>query len=493
MGNILSLRNVTKTFPGVLALNNVSLDIEEGEVHALIGENGAGKSTLIKIITGAISPDDGTISYAGKEYNGMTPIISRALGIEAIYQEFNLAPTLTVAENIFMGERLGKGPILNKKKLNQRAQEILNIFGVSISPTEEVKNLSVARMQIVEISKAIARNARLLIMDEPTAPLTDNEVEMLFGLIEKLKKKGVTIIYISHRLNELFRVSDRVTVMRDGMVVDTRKISDYTKEGLIFDMVGRELNESFPKREIKYGDEKLRLENVSGNGVSNISFSLKRGEVLGIAGLVGAGRTELARLIFGAEKIEGGKIFIDSKPVRLKSPKDAVGHGIGLLVEDRKTQGLFLGMSIRWNETVSILKRLSNFLVINRTAEKNTVKNLSDSLMIKMPSIEQLVGNLSGGNQQKVAIAKWLASKSKILIFDEPTRGIDVGAKHEIYQLINSLADEGIAIIIISSEMEEILGMTDRLMVLSEGKVAGFLEKEEFSQAKVLSLASGDK
>lgn len=492
MVKILSLENINKSYPGVKALNNVSFELEEGEVHALIGENGAGKSTLIKVITGAIMPDSGTISFENTDYSAMTPMVSRKLGIEAIYQEFNLAPALTVAENIFMGERLEKSPLLNRKKMNEKAKEILNMFDVDISPTKEVKELSVAYMQLVEIAKAIARNAKLLIMDEPTAPLTDNEVELLFGIISKLKKRGVTIIYISHRLDELFRVSDRVTVMRDGMVINTKKTIEHTKETLIYDMVGRKLTESYPKRTNPYGETVLELKDVCGNGVNNISFSLRQGEVIGFAGLVGAGRTELARVIFGADKKDSGDILVDGKAVHLKSPKEALENGIGLLVEDRKAQGVFLSQSILWNETVTILKKISSMLVINRKEESKRALALRETLQIKTPSLHQLAGNLSGGNQQKVALAKWLASECKILIFDEPTRGIDVGAKQEIYHLINQLASDGIAIIIISSDMEEILGMSDRLIILSEGKIAGRLEREEFSQEKVLKNASGE-
>lgn len=492
MSTILSIKNITKTYPGVVALDNASIDIEEGEIHALIGENGAGKSTLIKTITGAIKPDSGEIIYKGSSYSEMNPVLTRSLGIEAIYQEFNLAPSLTVAENIFLGSKVDNSPILDRKKLNKEAQKVLSIFNMDISPRTEVRDLSVACMQLVEIAKAVARNAKLLIMDEPTAPLTDNEVDALFGLVNELKKQGVTIIYISHRLEELFRITDKVTVMRDGKVITTRVTKDFTKDELIYQMVGRELKETFPPRNVTYGDVILEVKNMCSPDVDNISFKLHKGEVLGLAGLVGAGRTELARLIFGADPKDSGEVYIDGQKAEIKSPKQAVKYGIGLVAEDRKAQGVLLKMSIRWNITIPILKELSNGLVINKKKENECVEKYKQSLNIKAPSAEQTVGNLSGGNQQKVALGKWLASDTKILIFDEPTRGIDVGAKQEIYQLINTLAKQGVGIIIISSEMEEILGMSDRLIVLAEGRQTGALEKDEFSQTTVLKYASGE-
>lgn len=492
MSNLLVLRDITKMYPGVLALNKASLEVRQGEVHALIGENGAGKSTLIKVITGAIEPDAGIIEFEGKEYTHMTPIISRGVGIEAIYQEFNLAPSLTVAENIFLGTKANKGAVVDFKKLYGEAEKVLDNFRVVINPKALVKELSVAYMQLVEIAKAIARNAKLLIMDEPTAPLTDDEVENLFELIAQLKKQGVSIIYISHRLDELFEVSDRVTVMRDGEVIVTKETKDMKKEELIYYMVGREMKETYPSRELEYGEEILRVEGISGNGLEPISFALRKGEVLGFAGLVGAGRTELARLVFGADAKDSGKVFVEGKEVNIKTPKDAVRAGIGLVAEDRKAQGVLLRLPIKTNITISILERLSKLGVINSKMEAECVAKYKDALSIKTPSMEQLVGNLSGGNQQKVALSKWLASESKVLIFDEPTRGIDVGAKQEIYQLINRLAAEGMGIIIISSEMEEILGMTDRIMVLAEGKLAGELKKEEFSQTTILKYASNE-
>lgn len=493
MGKILSLENVTKKYPGVVALNKVSFDVEEGEVHALIGENGAGKSTLIKTITGAITPDEGSIIYKGKKYAAMTPGLSGELGIEAIYQEFNLADSLSVAENIFMGTKVGSGPFVDFNVLYKKADEVLSAFNVNISSRSEIRDLTVAYKQLVEIAKAVAKDAKLLIMDEPTAPLTDDEVEILFQLIEKLKKNGVTIIYISHRLDELFRVADRLTVMRDGEVIVTKKVDEINKEQLIYYMVGRELKETYPPRNHSYGDVVLEVKELCGNGVLPVSFSVRQGEILGLAGLVGAGRTELARLIFGAERADGGEIRIEGKKADIRSPKDAVKYGIGYVSEDRKSLGSVLSMSIRWNITLPILERISRFGFINRDKEKTCVEKYKDSLRIKTPSLDQLVGNLSGGNQQKVVLSKWLASEAKVLILDEPTRGIDVGSKHEIYQLINRLSEQGMAIIIISSEMEEIIGMTDRMLVLAEGRTVGELQKSDFSQETILRYASGEK
>lgn len=494
MSVILKTNNIVKTYPGVIALNDVSIEVEKGEIHGLIGENGAGKSTLIKTIAGAIAPDSGVIEIAGSTYRMVTPAQSRRLGIAAVYQEFNLAGSLSVAENIFCGEKEGHGIIFNRKELNKRAREILDMYDVDIDPAVLVKELSVAKMQLVEIAKAIASKAKLIIMDEPTAPLTDNEVKALFDIIRQLKESGVTIVYISHRLEELFEITDRITVMRDGEVVGVISTGDSTKDQLISMMVGRSLSEAYPGRKTAPGGVLLELNKITGMGDRDISLSLREGEILGLAGLVGSGRTELARMLFGLDKIQSGDIFIKGRKVNIKSPWQAIANGIGFLTEDRKAQGVSLSLSIKWNITASILKQISGVLgIIDTDKENEIVDGLQKSLSIKAPSVEQLVKNLSGGNQQKVALAKWLASDSKILIMDEPTRGIDVGAKHEIYLLMNALAERGVGIIIISSEMEEILGMSDRMAVLYEGRVSGILEKPEFSQVNVMKLASGER
>lgn len=488
---VLSLRNITKRYPGVLALNQVSFDLLEGEVHALVGENGAGKSTLIKAIAGAISVDRGTIWVNGREYDKMTPHLSRNLGIEVIYQEFNLIPTMSVAENIFIGDRIGGKFLVDRKKMKELARQIFAQFNVEIDPDINVREISPALRQIVEIAKAVSKNVRILIMDEPSAPLSVSEVERMFEIINQLKQNGVSVIYISHRLDEVFRISDRVTVLRDGQYVDTKLTKDTNRRELIQRMVGRELKETYPTRTITPSDVALEVKNLSGNGNKAISFLVKKGEILGLSGLVGAGRTELAMVIFGAEPAEGGEILINGKPVEIKSPADAKKFKIALLTEDRKKLGLFLEFSVKWNISYPIVRRISKHSVVNRKTEDQIAKTQSERLDIKTPTLEQEVKNLSGGNQQKVVLAKALAAESDILIFDEPTRGIDVGAKQEIYHLMCDLANNGKAIIMISSDMEELLGMSDRIIVLSEGKLAGEVSKEHFSQDYILDLASG--
>jgi len=488
---VLSLENITKKYPGVLALNNVSIDFLEGEVHALLGENGAGKSTLIKAVAGAIDVDAGIIKINGHEYSKMTPALSRSLGIEVIYQEFNLVPTLSCSENIMMGEKVGSKIFFNSKLVDAKAAEVLEQFAVGIDPKKLVQELSIAEQQIIEIAKAVSKNIKILIMDEPSAPLSVSEVEVMFDIIKRLKQKGVTIIYISHRLEEVFRISDRVSVMRDGCYVTTRKTKDTNRQELIKLMVGRELKESYPARKKLPGDVALEAKNLYGNGNKNISFAVRKGEILGISGLVGAGRTELAMLLFGAVPVENGEILLKGKPVKIKKPLDAIHHKIGLLTEDRKGQGLFLEMTVRWNISFPIIKRLSKYGVVNTKKEDEIARKFKERINIKTPSLSQQVINLSGGNQQKVVLAKSLAAETEILIFDEPTRGIDVGAKQEIYQLMTELADNGIAILMISSDMEELLGMSDRIIVLCEGELAGEVNKDQFEQHYILDLASG--
>lgn len=491
---ILSVKDICKYYPGVRALNKVSFDVKCGEVHALVGENGAGKSTLIKVITGAITPDSGEIEVEGQKYSAMTPHLSSSLGIEAIYQEFNLAPTLSVAENIYIGQKNGKSKhLMDYKTLYADAQKVIDRLQVQIDPKEKAKNLTVAYQQLTEIAKAIARNAKILIMDEPTAPLTDDEVAVLLKLVNSLKADGVAIIYISHRLNELPEICDRVTIMRDGATVVTKPMGELTRESIIQYMVGRELIETYPRRGHTIGDLAMMVSHISGNGVRDISFELHRGEVLGFAGLVGAGRTELMRVLFGAEKMECGEIWLDGKQIHIANPRDAVRYGIAYVPEDRKQQGAILKQSIRFNITIPIIKKLSRFGVVDNRKAKKLADEYARSVTVKAPNNEQLVMNLSGGNQQKVVISKWLACQPKVLILDEPTRGIDVGAKFEIYTLINRLASEGMAIIIVSSEMEEIIGMSDRIIVLCEGEQAGELKREEFSQERILHYASGNK
>ncbi|MCM8710312.1 sugar ABC transporter ATP-binding protein [Clostridium sp. SYSU_GA19001] len=487
---ILSLRNITKEYPGVVALNDFSLDFYEGEVHALLGENGAGKSTLIKIISGAITPEAGEIVLGDKVFTKMTPYLSRENGIEVIYQEFNLVDSLSAAENIYLGKRNGR--FVNYSLMEEEAKELFKQFNIDLDPSQEVESMTTAKRQIVEITKAVSKNARILIMDEPSAPLTVAEVECMFNIVRKLKAKGVTIIYISHRMDEIFKISDRVTVMRDGCYITTKDTKKTNRNELISLMVGRELKQTYPKKSIIPKDIALEVRNLIGNGNEDISFSVKKGEILGVSGLIGAGRTEMARVIFGVEKLESGEILIEGKPVIIKSPSDAINHGIGLIPEDRKTQGCFLEMNIKWNISFTNIKNISKNLIVDRKLEDEDAEKYKNLLNIKTPSVLQMVKNLSGGNQQKVVLAKTLAANSKIIIFDEPTRGIDVGAKQEIYNLMCDLANEGKAIIMISSDMEELLGMSDRIIVLSEGRLTGELQKSEFSQDRILDLASAN-
>ncbi len=485
---ILSLEGIVKAYPGVLALNEVSLEVERGEIHALLGENGAGKSTMIKMITGAEYPDRGTICFEGKSYGKLTPAQAQKLGIGVIYQEFSLIDAMSVADNIFISER--KGHLINRKDLNLRAAELIRRFHMDLDPGETVRNLSPAKKQIVEILKALSREVKLLIMDEPTAPLSVKEVEVLFGIVKELKAQGITIIYISHRLQELFEISDRVSVFRDGTYVKTLRTRETNRKELISLMVGRELNDVYPVHKIQAGEVILELKNVYGNGDADISFKLHKGEILGLGGLVGAGRTELAELLSGSAKIHSGKILVQGKEVVISGPDKALRCGICLIPEDRRNQGCLQKKSIAFNLVLSALKRISGGIVISRKKERALLEDYSKKLMIKASSLEHSVSTLSGGNQQKVVIARALAAQSEIFIFDEPTRGIDVGAKHEIYQIMTELAGDGKSIIMISSEMPELLGMSDRILVLAEGRIRGELKKEEFGQEQVLELAS---
>lgn len=488
---ILSLSQIKKTYPGVVALQDVSLEFRKGEVHALVGENGAGKSTLIKVITGAVTPDSGTIRVNGRDYPGITPQQSRDEGIEAIYQEFNLVDSLSAAENICLGKRYGK--LVNFKKMNQVAQEIFDRFHIAIDPKAAVETLSNAQKQIVEIAKAVSKDARVLIFDEPTAPLTVVEVDILMDIIAQLRAEGTTIIYISHRLDEIFRICDRVSVLRDGQYIATRDVAETSRQELIKLMVGRELNETYNNRTHELGEVALEVKNLTGNSVKNISFQVRKGEILGVGGLVGAGRTEIIRVLYGAEPVQWGEVYIDGQEVRIRSTWDAMAHGIGLVPEDRKNQGCFLEMPIRWNTSISSPEKFTQKGLVNRKREQGLAEDYRQRLRIRTPSVEQLVMNLSGGNQQKVVIAKALAADSNILILDEPTRGVDVGAKQEIYELMNQLCAEGKSIIMISSDMEELLGMSDRIVVLYEHQLAGEVTRDQLDQEYILHLASGGK
>jgi len=494
INNALSIRGLSKAYPGVQALQAVDLDIREGEVHALMGENGAGKSTLIKIISGAERSDEGTIEIFGKVYTHMEPALAKELGIATIYQEYIVFPDLTVAENIFMGEKTGSGPFVDRREWIHKARSIFESINVKLDVEKRVSELTPAYVQLVEIARALAKQVKIIIMDEPTAPLSNAEVDSLFETIRNLKQRGVTIIYISHRMSEIFEISDRITVMRDGCKVADFDTDKTNRQELIYHMVNRKIEDNIPRRKVCLGEVVLEAKHLCGNGnikVEDISFQLRAGEILGLGGLVGAGRTEVSRLLFGADKLTGGEIRMDGKPVHITSPKKANALGIGLIPEDRKQHGAILEMPIRHNISLPIIKKLSKSSFMDFKAEKESVQKQFDALRIKAPSLNQLVKNLSGGNQQKVVVAKWLAGKCRVLILDEPTRGVDVGAKQELYKLINTMAGQGMAILLISTEMEELLGLSDRLMILCEGKVTGFIEREEFTQQRVLALASG--
>ncbi|MGC8862764.1 MAG: sugar ABC transporter ATP-binding protein [Armatimonadota bacterium] len=488
------MRGITKTYPGVTALDAVDFDVLPGEVHALVGENGAGKSTLMKVLAGADAKDSGRISINGEEAHIANPQEAMRLGISIIYQEFNLVPYMNAAENIFLGrEPMSAIPgVIDFGRMYAEAERVIGELGVPLDVRVPVNQLSVAQQQMVEIAKATSRNARIIAMDEPSATLTEHELENLFALIRRLKADGVSIIYISHRLEEVFQIADRVTVLRDGKLVATKPVAETSRDDIIRMMVGRELTEKIPKVAAKPGEVALEVRGLNRAGVlKDISFAVRHGEVLGIAGLVGAGRTEVARAIFGADPIDGGEIRLDGRPVTIRSPRDAIRLGIGLVTEDRKALGLVLGMAVRENVTLANLGALSRLGFISRRREREVANRFVEDLMIKTPSVEQAVQNLSGGNQQKVVLAKWLYTQSKVLIFDEPTRGIDVGAKTEIYQLMNRLAEHGVAIIMISSELPEILGMSDRILVMHEGQIPGELSRDEATQEKIMSLATG--
>jgi ribose transport system ATP-binding protein len=486
---MLSLSHITKTYPGVVALDDVSLSFKPGVVHALMGENGAGKSTLIKVISGAIKPDKGEISIDGVTHRAMSPQSAAEMKIAVIYQDIILVPALSVAENIYLGQDFG--PFYSEKKRVEKARDLLKEYGIALNPKAPVMSLSPAEQTLVEIAKAISNDAKYMIMDEPTASLATSEVTLLFSIIRKLKAKGVAVIYISHRLDEVFEISDEISVLRDGRFIKTIPSKGATRQELIKLMVGRELSETHPKRDFPLGETVLRVDHLTGNGDHDISFELHRGEILGIAGLVGSGRTEMAQLITGAKPIASGTIEVNGKPVRIHSPSDAIRYGIGLIPEDRKEQGCIQHNTILFNITMMCDKKYMKADWILKKKREAIASGYQKSIEIKTPSLKQEVVNLSGGNQQKVVVAKTMAADLDIIFFDEPTKGIDVLAKSEIYALMNQMAKAGKAIVMISSDMEEVLGMSDRIVVLAEGTVSGELKKDEFSQERVLALASG--
>ena len=487
---ILQMKNVTKRFPGVTALDNVNFDLKPGEVHALIGENGAGKSTLIKILTGAQDQSEGEVIFDGKTVTRNDPLKSMNRGIFTIYQELNLLPLMSVMDNMFMGKEITKNNrLLDRKKMLEICDDVISQLGVEINPKSWIRDLSVAYQQLVEIAKVLLSDSKVLIMDEPTAPLTENETETLFNIIGKLKEKGVAIIYISHKLEEIFLLSDRVTVLRDGQHIKTMDTKDATKDELIKLMIGRELGNQYPPHSPNIGDSILQIENLTNNRVKDISLDLKKGEILGIAGLVGSGRTEMARALFGADKKQKGKIKLNGEDISIKSPLDAIKHGIGFITEDRKRQGLLLNQTIKFNMTFSSLSN-DKKAFINNKKETTLCEDLWQKLSVRGYSLLQKVVSLSGGNQQKVVLAKWLATNSEVLIFDEPTRGIDVGAKREIYTLMSQMVGEGRSIIMISSEMPELIGMSDRIIVFREGELVGELTGDDITQERILKMAA---
>jgi ribose transport system ATP-binding protein len=495
---LVSMKGIDKSFPGVRALDQCQFELRAGEVHALVGENGAGKSTLMKVLSGIYAKDAGQILVKGKEVEIPNPRAAQNLGISIIHQELNLMPHLTLAQNIYIGREPRRGAkfLLDEAALNKQTADLFATMHLKLDPKTRVSNLTIATQQMVEIAKALSFNSEVLIMDEPTAALTDTEIEDLFDFIRGLRAKGVGIIYISHRLEELKQISDRVTVMRDGHYIDTVRTDEATTDQIISMMVGRTIYEATPELPERPSEEiVLEVKNINrGKVLQDINFQLKKGEILGFAGLMGAGRTEVARAVFGADPIESGEIYVNGQKAKIDTPQQAVWNGIGYLSEDRKRYGLALGLDVKENVAMAALGKFLGFLGwVNYSQIRSTAKHHIDDLEIKTPSAEQKVKNLSGGNQQKVVIGKWLTADTEILIFDEPTRGIDVGAKSEIYKLLNELAKQGKSIIMISSELPEILRMSHRVIVMCEGKITGELPIAEATQEKIMTLATARK
>ncbi|EGG92255.1 hypothetical protein HMPREF0491_01591 [Lachnospiraceae oral taxon 107 str. F0167] len=493
MSALLTMKNIKKSFSGVVALKNAELELNKGEVVALMGENGAGKSTLMKILTGIYSKDEGTVTFEGKEVEYKSVSESEEAGIAIVHQELNMMNDLTVAQNLFIGKERKKGFLIDDAKMVEDAKELFERLNVDINPNVKIGNLTVGKQQMVEIAKAISTNAKVIVFDEPTAALTDSEIEELFKVINDLRDKGTGIIYISHRMDEINVISDKVIVMRDGEYVGTLVTKECTKDDIIKMMVGRTVFME-PKTKSDVGADAevvLKCENLNrGKHVKDVSFELRKGEILGFSGLMGAGRTEVARLIFGADPMDSGKIFIHGKEVSIKSTKDAVNAGIGYLSEDRKRFGLLVDKSVEENTCISSLEKFTKGLFIDGAKSKTVSEKYVKELKTKTPGVSQIIKKLSGGNQQKVVIAKWLVKDSEILIFDEPTRGIDVGAKSEIYDLMERLVKEGKSIIMISSELPEVLRMSDRVVVMCEGRITGCLDISEASQEGIMTCAT---
>ncbi len=494
MDYILEIKNISMEFPGIKALDDISLSISRGEVHAIVGENGAGKSTMMKILSGVYQPTSGELFFDGKAITFNKPKDAQDVGISIIHQEFSLVPYLNAVENIFLGnEILNKLNMLDKQLMKKKAKELMKKLDAEIDLDVPVNQLSVANQQFVEIAKAISTETKILIFDEPTASLTGKEVDKLFELIHNMKEHGVTILYISHHLDEIFTIADRFTCLRDGTLVETKNVKDSNKEEMVRLMVGREVTSQFPERQIEVDDNViLNVKNLTNENVKGISFQLRKGEALGIAGLVGSGRTETIRALIGADKCQIKDVEMFGQKVNLTTPTDAIKHGIGLIPESRKTQGLIIDMPIRENITITFLDDLLGSIpLINRRKERNIVEKSIKELSIKATNMNQKVKNLSGGNQQKVVLAKWLNRKLNVLIFDEPTRGIDIGAKEEIYKLIRKLTEEGLSVIIISSELPEVIGLSDRVLAMYKGKVAAEIDKSEATQENIMYYCTG--
>jgi ribose transport system ATP-binding protein len=489
---LLEMRHITKQYPGALALDEVTFDLRAGEVHCLVGENGAGKSTLIKILSGALPKDGGGIFVDGKAALLSSPAEALQTGIGIIYQDFKLVPELTVAENIFLGREPCRGgsPFIDFEKMHEGARAALAQLGESLDTHTRVAALSVARQQTVEIAKSLSRENRILAMDEPSAALSGRELKNLFAVIRRLQQKGIGIIYISHRIEEIFEIGTRVTVLRDGKNVRTCAVSEVDRRSLVSWMVGREMDEEYPSVRLHRGREILRLEDVNAGKLRKIHLEVHEGEILGLAGLVGAGRTELARLVFGADPMESGRILLEGKEIRPRSPREAIEAGIGLLTEDRNRYGLIMEMSVEKNITLSNLRAVSTGGFIRGKKERVTAQRFADDLRIKTPTLDREVSSLSGGNRQKVVLARWLFADSRLLIFDEPTAGIDVGVKVEIYHLVSQLAEKGKGVVIISSDLPELLGLCDRIVVMCEGAITGELSREEATEEKIMLLAT---
>lgn len=489
---IVSMQGISKSFPGVKALDNVRFELRSGEVMALLGENGAGKSTLMKILSGVYTRDAGTIEIFGKSYGDLTPKQAQAVGVAIIHQELNMCRHLTVAENMFLGREIYKGFMLDNAAMEREAARVLGELKIDISPRQVVGDLPVSKQQMVEIAKALSTNARVLIMDEPTSALTSKEIDDLFRIIRQLRANGCGIVYISHRLEELAHIVDRVTIMRDGQYITSMNFQDVTLDEIIAHMVGREIKEKFPRVECEKGKKVFEVKHLNaGRMVRDVSFELYEGEIVGFAGLMGAGRTETTRAIFGVDPKESGEILLDGKPVSIRSPQDAIQAGIVLAPEDRKKDGLCTKLSIRHNIALPNLDLLCNRLgVVSTTKEDAMCDQAVDNLKIKTPNVDVDAGNLSGGNQQKVVVGKWLARNSRVVMFDEPTRGIDVAAKVEIYNLMNQLKQQGIAVMFVSSEMPEVMGIADRIIVMCDGRITGELPARETTQNEILTYAT---